>query len=167
MTLKRFLFIFLFAWSASFTGQTNIKAMFYNTLNYNSNLESQNRTHHLKTILESVQPDLFMVCELKNETASNYLFNNAVLPFNRSFNKAPFNQGQSPDDSLLQMVYYNTNKLILETNAVIQTGTRDINHYTFRLNIENNENTPIKIEVFVTHLKASRGSLNRQKRLKS
>ncbi|MEO9570289.1 MAG: T9SS type A sorting domain-containing protein [Polaribacter sp.] len=141
--------------------------MFYNTLNYNSNLESQNRTHHLKTILASVQPDLFMVCEIKNETASNYLFNNAVLPFHRSFNKAPFNQGQSPDNSLLQMVYYNTSKLILESNTVIQTGTRDINHYTFIVNTEIYETNPIKIEVFVTHLKASRGYFNRQKRLSS
>ena len=167
MFLRRILFYLFSFWSVFLVGQTNIKTMFYNTLNYNSDLSSQNRTHHLKTILESVQPDLFMVCEIKNETASNYLFNNAVLPFNRNFSKTPFSQGQSPDTSLLQTVYYNSNKLILENNAVIPTGTRDINHYTFIIKTENNESNPIKIEVFVTHLKASRGSYNRQKRLNS
>ena len=141
--------------------------MFYNTLNYNSNTESQTRTSYLKTILESVQPDLFMVCELKNETASNYLFENAILPFNSNFNKAPFKYSQSPATDLLQMVYYNSKKLILETTSVIPTGIRDINHYTFIINTENFNTNPIRIEVFVTHLKASRGIENRQKRKNS
>ncbi len=167
MLLKKVLLLFLCFWYASILGQTNIKAMFYNTLNYNSDTESQNRTPHLKTILESVQPDLFMICEMKNEIASNYMFNNAILPYNSNFNKAPFKYSQSPATSLLQMVYYNSKKLILESTTVIPTGIRDINHYTFKINTENVNTNPIRIEVFVTHLKASRGSENRQKRLNS
>ena len=163
---RNILWFFLFFVSI-LVGQTRIKTMFYNTLNYNSNTESEARTPFLKTILDDVQPDLFMVCELKNELASNYLFTNAILPFNPNFKKADFKVSQSPATDLLQMIYYNANKLTLEFNAVIPTGVRDINHYTFKLNTEDAETNPILLEVFVTHLKASRGFDNMQKREES
>lgn len=167
MFLKKTAILLLLFWSASSIGQTKIKSLFYNTLNYDSNLSSQNRTHHLKTILDEVEPDLFMVCEIKNETASNYIYVNAVLPYKESFKKAPFNYSQSPATGLLQMVYYNSKKLVLESTKVIPTETRDINHYTFKINTVNITTTPIRIEVFVTHLKASSGLYNRNKRLSS
>lgn len=159
---RNVLFILLFVVSL-LQGQTRIKTMFYNTLNYNSNAESKARTPHLKTILDDVKPDLFMVCELKNETASNYLFNNAIVTSNPSFKKADFNTSRSPATDLLQMVYYNADKLTLEFNEVIPTGVRDINHYTLKLKTA----SETRIEVFVTHLKASRGIDNRQKREES
>ncbi len=159
---RNVLFILLFVVSL-LQGQTRIKTMFYNTLNYNSNAESEARTPHLKTILDEVKPDLFMVCELKNETASNYLFNNAIVTSNPSFKKADFNTSRSPATDLLQMVYYNADKLTLEFNEVIPTGIRDINHYTLKLKTA----SETRIEVFVTHLKASRGIDNRQKREES
>lgn len=164
MLIRKVSFFVLCFWSISSLGQTNIKAMFYNTLNYNSDTESQNRTLHLKTILETVQPDLFMVCELKNEMASDYLYTNAILPFKQSFEKAPFKYSDSPATNLLQMVYYNSAKLALEQTSVIPTQIRDINHYTFKVNIKSTNSNPIRIEVFVTHLKASRGQDNREKR---
>lgn len=147
--------------------QTNIKTMFYNTLNYNSDVDSRNRTHHLQTILEDVQPDLFLICEIKNEAASNHLYVNAVLPYKESFRKAPFFYSKSPATGLMQMAYYNSEKLILENTSVIPTETRDINHYTFKINTNNADINPIRIEVFVTHLKASRGEANRLKRYAS
>ena len=65
------------------------------------------------------------------------------------------------------MVYYNSKKLILEETRVITADTRDINQYTFKINTENSLSNPIRMEVFVTHLKASTGSSNRQRRLNS
>ena len=148
-------------------GQTRVKTMFYNLLNYSSDTQSQSRATDLKTILDDIQPDLFMVCELVNETASNYLFNNAILLSNNNFDKANFQYCQSPATGLQQMVYFNKSKLILENSNIITTGIRDINHYTFKLNTENSNTSPIYIEVFVTHLKASSGETNRIKRLNS
>lgn len=148
-------------------GQTNIKTMFYNLLNYDSNSESISRTSYLKTILSEIQPDLFMVCELKNEIASVHLYNNAILPFNQKMKSAPFYYSKSPDKSLQQIVYYNSEKLVLEYSTVIPTNIRDINHYTFKINTLQIDTNPIRIEVFVTHLKASQGSDNRQKRFES
>lgn len=166
MIKKNILFLLLF-YGFSINSQTTVKTMFYNLLNYDSDFNSQNRTPYLSTILQNVQPDLFMVCELKNETASNYLFNNAVLPNNTDFKKAEFRYSNSAATGLLQMVYYNSKKLILESSNVVPTNIRDINHYTFKLNTENADIEPITLEVFVTHLKASSGNTNREKRLNS
>lgn len=163
---KNILFLILIC-AFQLNAQTNIKTMFYNILNYNSDTESRDRTHYLKTILDDVQPDLFMVCELKNETASNYLYTNAILPYKESFKKAPFKYSQSSATNLLQMVYYNSDKLELEQTNIIPTETRDINHYTFKIKTRTTSNTPTRIEVFVTHLKASRGQTNRLKRYSS
>ena len=160
-----FLILNLFI-SVSF-GQTRIKAMMYNILNYSNSEISRNKTPFLSTILEEVRPDLFMVCELVDEIGSNYLFENAIIPYNENFQKAPFEENQSGNSDLQQMVYYNTKKLILEETRVITADTRDINKYTFKINTENASTHPIIFEVFVTHLKASTGYSNRQRRLNS
>ena len=147
--------------------QTQIKAMMYNVLNYSDSEVSRNKTPFLSTILDEVEPDLFMVCEMIDEIGSNYLFENAIIPYNENFQKAPFEENQSGNYSLQQMVYYNSKKLILEETRVITADTRDINQYTFKINTENALSNPIRMEVFVTHLKASTGSSNRQRRLNS
>ena len=164
---KAGLFFFLVLFTSLNFGQTRIKAMMYNILNYSDSEVSQNKTPFLSTILNEVSPDLLMVCELVDEIGSNYLFENAIIPHNEDFKKAPFEENQSGSYSLQQMVYYNSNKLIFEESRVITADTRDINQYTFKINTENAEINPIRMEVFVTHLKASTGSSNRQRRLNS
>lgn len=148
-------------------GQTRIKAMMYNVLNYSDSEVSRNKTPFLSTILNEVNPDLLMVCEVVDEIGSDYLYENAIIPFNEDFEKAPFEENQSGSFSLQQMVYYNSKKLILEETRVITADTRDINQYTFKIKTENVETNPIILEVFVTHLKASTGYSNRQRRLNS
>ena len=165
--LRKQLVVFLVIFNSCLIAQTRIKTLFYNTLNYTIDIASQEKTPYLKTILETVQPDVFMICEIKNEPASDYLFENAILPFNPNFKKAPYRVVQSPAKDLSQMVYYNSEKLTLLAGQVITTNVRDINHYTFKINTENSEINPIKIEVFVTHLKASTGFNNRMDRLNS
>ncbi len=164
---RTFLFLLFYVSIFQSFGQTRIKAMFYNLLNYSSSEISQQKTPFLETILDEVHPDLFMVCELVDETGSEYLFENAILTHNPTFEKAPFEENQSENFSLQQMVYYNTSKLILEESRVITADTRDINQYTFKINTENSDTSPILLEVFVTHLKASTGYSNRQRRLNS
>ncbi|MDT7833329.1 T9SS type A sorting domain-containing protein [Flavobacteriaceae bacterium S356] len=158
---------FLFIFVLHTHGQTRIKTMFYNLLNYSNSVVSQNKTVHLKTVLDDIQPDLFMVCELINVQGSDYLYNNAVLASNPDFAKATFEISQSAASGLQQMVYYNSKKLILESSNIITTNVRDINQYTFKINTVDADTNPIKIEVFVTHLKASTGNTNRQLRLSS
>ena len=161
------LFLFLVLFTTLNYGQTRIKAMMYNILNYSDSEISQNKTPFLSTILNEVNPDLLMVCEVVDEIGSDFLFENAIIPFNEDFEKAPFEENQSGSNSLQQMVYYNSKKLILEESKVITADTRDINQFTFKINTENAENNPVRMEVFVTHLKASTGTSNRQRRLTS
>lgn len=71
--MKKTLVSLLFLCSFGVHSQTNIKTMFYNLLNYSTETVSQEKTPHLETILRNKQPDLFMVCELETEEASNYL----------------------------------------------------------------------------------------------
>ena len=99
-------------------------------------LDFKNKTPFLSTILNEVNPDLFMVCEVVDEIGSDYLFENAIIPFNEDFEKAPFEENQSGSYSLQQLVYYNSNKLILEESRVITADTRDINQYTFKISFK-------------------------------
>lgn len=168
MFKRTFVLVFLLTVNLQINGQTRIKAMFYNLLNYSNESVSIQKTSHLKTILDDVSPDLFMVCEIESEAGSNYLFTNAVQNHNADFEKAPWQNIQSSaSGGLTQMVYYNRKKLVYESSRVIATNTRDINHYTFKINTVNVNTNPIRLEVFVTHLKASTGSTNRQRRLGS
>ena len=160
-----FSFIFLFIFEGF--GQSRIKTMMYNLLNYSNSEVSQDKTPFLATILDEIHPDLLMVCELVDEAGSNYLFENAILPHNPNFDKAIFEVNQSGNSELQQLVYYNTDKLILEDSRVITADTRDINQYTFKIKTEHYDTNPILFEVFVTHLKASTGYNNRQRRLNS
>ena len=79
------LFLFLVLFTTLNYGQTRIKAMMYNILNYSDSEISQNKTPFLSTILNEVNPDLLMVCEVVDEIGSDYLFENAIIPFNEDF----------------------------------------------------------------------------------
>ena len=102
------LFLFLVLFTTLNYGQTRIKAMMYNILNYSDSEVSQNKTPFLSTILNEVNPDLLMVCEVVDEIGSDYLLENAIILFNEDFEKAPFEENQSGSNSLQQMVYYNS-----------------------------------------------------------
>lgn len=166
MLRKTIALLFLLIGS-SVVGQTTIKTVFYNLLQYDDNAYSRSKTSSLKTVLDELEPDLFLVCELKSEGASNYLFDNAIQLHNSDFEKATFRYSQSPATDLLQMAYYNSKKLILESSKVIPTETRDINRYTFKLNTVDATTNPQHIVVYVTHFKASSSLSDRGKRLES
>jgi endonuclease/exonuclease/phosphatase family metal-dependent hydrolase len=168
MYSKQILFV-LALWSIVSIGQTRIKAMTFNLMHYPSTLyynDATNtfidRTPVLKGILDTFQPDLFMVCELESASGSDLILQNALQTIDNRYNRANFSTNQSAnDDSLQQLVFYNSQKLTLYSQDIIITDTRDINHYSFQLNAAN----AIYLEVFVAHLKSSTGSDNENKRL--
>jgi hypothetical protein len=53
----------------------------------------------------------------------------------------------------------------LEASEVLPTPVRDINHYTLKLSTADQQTDPVLFEVFVTHLKSSTGTANKQLRL--
>ena len=159
---KNLLFLFLIL-SVSIFSQETLNTMFYNVFKFPNSLP-QNRQLILKDILDDYKPDLFMICELVTEQGADLILNTSLQNQPDKFARALFIADTTNlDDPLQTMVFYNTRKLTLITQKKIPTVYRDINQYSFQLNISSND--PIRLEVFVAHLKSSTGPANRQMRL--
>lgn len=155
---------FLLLWLSLLTySQETLNAMFYNLFKFPTSLP-HNRELILQEILDEYQPDLFMVCELVSENGADLILNTALQNQTDTFARAEFVPDLSkPEDPLQTMVFYNQRKLSLLQQKTLPTVYRDINQYSFQLNVVGEE--PIYLEVFVAHLKSSTGTANQQMRL--
>ena len=143
--------------------QETLNAMFYNLFKF-PNALPQNRELILQSILDDYKPDLFMVCELVTENGADLILNTSLQNQVDTFARANFVADVSkPDDPIQTMVYYNTRKLTLLSQQKLVTVYRDINQYSFKVNVD--PANPIYLEVFVAHLKSSTGAANQQTRL--
>ena len=136
--------------------QENIKTMFYNLLNFPE--LSLDRLDELEIIISDYQPDLFMVCELNDAFGAGLILTRLQM-INPNYAQATYFNNTSDDagndSNLLQnLIYYDSSKFILEGQDIIPTTLRDFNRYTLKLNTVNQATNPIRVEVFVTHLKA-------------
>ena len=157
--------VLMVLWSLHIFSQETINLMFYNLLDF-PEAPPSNRDELLKAILDDYQPDLFMVCELQSEIGANTVLSSFSRTVDDSYRAAEFVTNQSSTSSnLQQLVFYNSQKLILIDQKIITTSIRDINHYIFVLNTQEATVNPIYLDVFVTHLKASQGIENEQLRL--
>ncbi|WP_299437068.1 T9SS type A sorting domain-containing protein [uncultured Aquimarina sp.] len=163
--MKRILIIVIVFCSAQISfGQATIKTMFYNVLNYPT-APPDNREEILETIIDSYEPDIFMICELETEAGGDEILNNSLNDDNNNYSSAPFLFNFSNSDvELHQLLYYNNQKFTLVQSQRLINALRDINWYTLELISDNQVNNPIRIEIFITHLKASRGADNEDKR---
>lgn len=146
--------------------QENIKTMFYNLLNYPD--ISPDRIDDLEFIINDYQPDLFMVCELNDAFGANQILLK-LQGINPNYMQATFATNTSDDnggdfDDLQNLIYYDSSKFILEGEDIVQTTIRDFNRYTLKLNSVNQATNPIRLEVFVGHLKAGNSPENETKR---
>ncbi len=159
---KIVLFLFLI-FSVSVFSQETLNTMFYNVFKFPNSLP-QNREDILKDILDGYRPDLFMICELATENGADLILNTSLQNQSDKFARALFVADTTNlADPLQTMVFYNTRKLTLVNQQKIPTVYRDINQYSFQLNVTSND--PIHLEVYVAHLKSSTGPANRQIRL--
>ncbi len=157
--------VIMVLWSLQIFSQETINTMFYNLLDF-PEAPPLNRPELLKAILDNYQPDLFMVCELQSEIGANTILSLFPRTDDDIYRAAQFVTNQSSTSSnLQQLVFYNSQKLILDDQRIITTSIRDINHYIFILNTQDALVNPIYLDVFVTHLKASQGVDNEQLRL--
>ena len=170
MIKKFILFVFAFAISnLSLFGQTEFKLMFYNVLNFPLEDAVPNRINDLEFILDGYRPDIFMVCELNNISGANTILN-TLQDINPNYQSAIFELNTSDDNignqnDLQQLIYFDSSKFILENQDIITTIFRDFNHYQLKINSIEQVTTPITIDFFVCHLKASSGSSNQASRL--
>lgn len=166
------LYLFAMAWTivtTSLAAQENVKLMFYNILNFPSEDAVTNRLQYLELILDDYRPDLFMVCELNNESGADTILN-SLQYLNPNYDRAVFEFNTSDDtlsdqNDLQQMLFFDSSKFILESQTPVTTIFRDFNHYKLRLNTVDQNTNPIILDVIVCHLKASSGSANQASRL--
>ena len=161
--MKRILISLLFLSTFSVaTAQDTLTIMYYNILNYvPSNSEN---TRNLKNIVHYVEPDIFAINEISNDTSSEHiLFYVMNTDSTSNYKKANFVDG--PDTDV--MLYFNANKLSLLSQDTIQTALRLINEYLLYYNNTSylSQHDTVFFDVFIAHLKASTGSVNEQDRL--
>ncbi|WP_452220416.1 T9SS type A sorting domain-containing protein [Lacinutrix salivirga] len=149
--------------------QETFKAMFYNLLNYPLQEPAATRLGYLEYVLGTYQPDLFMVCELNNSSGANDILG-SLQTINSNFAMASFELNTSDDNisdqnDLQNLLYYDSSKFILESQAIVTSIFRDFNHYTLKLNSVNQSSNPVIFHIIVCHLKASSGTNNQQLRL--
>ena len=154
--MKKIVYLFFaFLFTQLSFGQAEIKAMFYNLLNFSS-APPTNRSEILNTILSTYHPDLFMVCEVESQNDAQKILNESFLYTSAEIVQSPFLFNSSGASLIHQLVYFNSEKFTLKYTDQIETNVRSINHYSFELNT----NSKIQLEVFVAHFKASIDSEN-------
>lgn len=157
---KKIPFFLLLLVSSITYAQEDYRLMFYNLLNF-PEAPPSNRTAILNDILDDVQPDIFMVCELQNETAANLILND-VLNDNQDVTYAMPDfvpNTSSSFQELQQHIYFDESKFSLHFTDIIETQLRDINYY--QLEVLNNEaEDALYLDIFVAHLKAAQGTTN-------
>jgi hypothetical protein len=151
-----------------------LRVMQYNLLNYGnytsyctpSNNNIDDKDEYLISLIDYVKPDIFSVNEISENSYYQQYLLDAVLNINgiNYYQKA---QGTNiAGSSIVNMLYYNSNKLSLSFQDVIETDLRDINLYRLFYKFQNGY--PISDTIFLNcitaHLKSGNTSSSREQR---
>lgn len=172
--MKQFLII-IFSFAIGFLySQDTLQLMQYNLLNYgnytdyctsgNNNVNVKNG--YLRTIVNYVKPDILTVNELtENETYHDMLLNEVLNTDGVSYYKRTISTNAA-DSYLVNMLYYNSEKLTIYSQNIVHSMVRDINVYTLYFNSEDLAEThdTLFLTCFVAHLKAGSQSWDANKR---
>lgn len=106
------------------TETDNVSIMYYNLLYFPGS--TSDRVDTLEKIIRYVEPDLFLVNELETNYGANLILGGAMNTQGVThYNKATFYSG--PDTQ--NMLFYNSEKFGLLSQAQISTAVRDISEY--------------------------------------
>jgi endonuclease/exonuclease/phosphatase family metal-dependent hydrolase len=158
--MKKFLLFIVITLSIGLHAQENLNLVFYNVLNF-PQAPPSNRDQILSLLVDEMQPDLFMICELESENGGNDILNNSLNVSTNRFTAAPYVNNTSSGANLQQLLYYDQNKFELVETSIVANTVRDINRYKLKLRTEEE----LFLEVFIAHLKASQGEDNEAIRL--
>jgi endonuclease/exonuclease/phosphatase family metal-dependent hydrolase len=155
--------------SLSGFAQEQVTLMCYNVLNFpTGNIEGREDT--LRHIINFVEPDLFLIQELKNDSGLQLILNESFADLQDEYAASTFLSQQSnpsSDFKLQQAIIYNTRLFGLSDEGFLQTGTRDINRFKlyYKDPALNSGTDTVFLHVFVAHFKSSQGSVNMETRL--
>ena len=139
--------------------------MFYNLLDFPEGQPAFNRELLLREIINTYEPDIFMVCELQSQEGADEILDVSLNDGEVFYVAPPFVDNQSGGADLQQLVFYRSDKFELVDTDIITTNIRDINRYVLQLNTTNGDVDPVLLDLYVTHLKASQGGENELLRL--
>lgn len=155
---------------ANIFGQTiPVRLVSYNLLNFpdgrndcgTSNVNVPNRTDSLRKTLNYLKPDIFVACEIQHEAGCDSILTRSLNVFGaNNYQRANFYSNTSGANDLQNMLFYNSAKLVLKEQRIIQTSVRDINHYILYVidpSLPQHHDTCF-VEVFMCHLKAGNTS---------
>ncbi|MDG1475643.1 MAG: T9SS type A sorting domain-containing protein [Vicingaceae bacterium] len=155
------LFIILLSLALGANSQDTLTVMTYNVLNYPSSNTSKADT--LKPIIKHVQPDIFLINELESSAGATTILTDALnVDGVTNYLRATFFSG--PDTN--NMLYFNSDKLVLYSQKEIPTALRNISEYVLYYKAPNMTASSDTVFIFCysAHLKASSGVTNEQKR---
>ncbi len=134
--------------------------MFYNLLQYPEAQPAYNRELLLREIINTYEPDIFMVCELQSQEGADEILEVSLNDTQVVYTAPAFIANQSGGADLQQLVFFRNDKFTLEETDIITTSVRDINRYLLQLNTANGDTDPVLIDLYVSHLKSSQGGAN-------
>ena len=131
--------------------QDTIKFMTYNILNYPD--VNTARIAYLKTIVQHIKPDVFLVNEITQPVGATNIISQALNQNGITY-YAQSQYVQSPDDE--NMLFYNTQKLGLVEQNTISTSLRDFNEYIlyYKEPGMTAQSDTVYFYVYAAHLKA-------------
>ena len=161
MIIGLFCIIFISSFNKAFA-QDTLEVMYYNVLNYPGS--TPERVDYFRTINQYVKADIIVVNEVRSASGCDILLQDGLNVYGSDhFQRATFTDGEDSDN----MIFYNTDKLVLYSQDTIETVLRLINEYV--LYYKTDTYSPIDdttfLRFYTAHLKASTGSTNEEKRL--
>lgn len=135
--MRLIFFSLIFLINSLLFSQDTLKVMQYNLLHYGnyfngcteSNNNVFNKNDYLKTIIQYVKPDIFTVNEMGKGQYYQYLLMNDALNVDGITYYKKANYSNTANSYIVNMLYYNSEKLVLKSQFVAQTYIRDIDVY--------------------------------------
>ncbi|MDP2424669.1 MAG: T9SS type A sorting domain-containing protein [Bacteroidales bacterium] len=170
---KHILFLLFATLAINTLASDTLRVMHYNLLYYganttfctSSNNNSTSKEYYLRTILAHDLPDIFTV----NEISSSDIFHQRILTTVLSqITTISYSMANCPNlagSNIVNMLYYNNQKLTLHNQEVLQSMVRDIDLYTLYYNSpELQQGDTVYLHCIVAHLKAGNTSSDQQQR---
>ena len=159
--MKKILFALLLLITSFAKSQDTLTVLSYNILKYP--ISNPTKADTLKPIIQYVQPDIFMINELTSAAGATTILNDALNVDGVTFyQKATYFNGPDTDN----MLFYNSDKLVLYSQFEISTTLRNISEYVLYYDAPGmtTASDTVFIYCYIAHLKASTGSANEQQR---
>jgi len=167
--MKHFITLFLILGATLSKAQDTIRVLHYNLLdygNYTTYCTTGNNNHEVKdgyirTLIAYEKPDIFTCNEVSNfEFYQNRILTTDLNVDGRTWYKRATITNTAGSD-IVNMLYYNSGKLVLKSHEVLQSAVRDIDLFTlYCITPHLSAGDTVWLNCVVAHLKAGNTETN-------